>query len=58
MYYMCNRWAIERYVLAMSTGRSVAKTGAWVMDEAYLEAASKKATGCAEEVRLSSITAY
>ena len=52
------RVGIERYVLAMSTGRSVAKTGAWVMDEAYLEAASKKATGCAEEVRLSSITAY
>ena len=55
------RVGIERYVLAMSTGRSVAKTGAWVMDRAYLEAASKKATattGCAEEVRLSSITAY
>ena len=43
----------------MPTGRSVAKTGAWVMDKAYLEAASKKATtGCAEEVRLSSITVY
>ena len=34
-------------------GRSEAKTGAWVMDQSYLDAAGKRAAtvGCAEEVK-------
>jgi len=36
-----------------AAGRSEAKTGAWVMDQSYLDAAGKKAAtvGCAEEVK-------